>query len=387
MRSYLSRVAICAALSALDSALAIATEPNETFQSATVVPSGEFLISDSLGSSRGSFPDTLLGIRDFINRIYLDDDNGSPVGDGRASGLRNVQTNSGSINFSVTGVSDLDFSGAHEEAGDFKVFVNVYDLFDDLVDSFTETQTLAPGIVQDFDFADAEWLGGSYDVYIDNTVGTAAADVDFYTFTGLAPGSRFVAQTVDPSNSGIDTYMGWFDANGSLLTSNDDQTESFLSVIEGAVPAEGKLTFGVTGTLDEEFVGMHFEEGPYQLKLDMNLAGVDGDFNQNHAVDAADYVVWRKNLGPGDLPNDGGASPGFVDEADYSVWRANFGAMAANLRSNNSATVPEPPGHALAVLVSYLVVHFHALVRGHADRRKALRQPTNPAVLYGSRAT
>jgi hypothetical protein len=53
-----------------------------------------------------------------------------------------------------------------------------------------------------------------------------------------------------------------------------------------------------------------------------------GDFNLNGIVDAADYVVWRKNAGrtvsasrlEGDATGDG-----VVDSADYGIWKQNFG--------------------------------------------------------------
>jgi hypothetical protein len=49
-----------------------------------------------------------------------------------------------------------------------------------------------------------------------------------------------------------------------------------------------------------------------------------GDYNNNGVVDAADYVVWRKNLNQSvTLPND--STPGTVSPEDYNVWRANFG--------------------------------------------------------------
>jgi hypothetical protein len=64
--------------------------------------------------------------------------------------------------------------------------------------------------------------------------------------------------------------------------------------------------------------------------------GLPGDYNNNGAVDAADYVLWRNN--PASLENEG-ASPGVVDQADYTFWRTQFGkgtALAA------AAAVPEP---------------------------------------------
>jgi hypothetical protein len=53
-----------------------------------------------------------------------------------------------------------------------------------------------------------------------------------------------------------------------------------------------------------------------------------GDYNQDQTVDAADYVLWRKNLGksPG-LPNED-ATPGIVTHEDRTIWRANLGKTA-----------------------------------------------------------
>src|SRR5215813_4339842 len=56
-----------------------------------------------------------------------------------------------------------------------------------------------------------------------------------------------------------------------------------------------------------------------------------GDFNNNGTVDAADYVVWRKNLnGPYALPNDNGLGTP-VSSAHYDLWRSSFGNTGAGL--------------------------------------------------------
>jgi DNA-binding beta-propeller fold protein YncE len=63
-----------------------------------------------------------------------------------------------------------------------------------------------------------------------------------------------------------------------------------------------------------------------------------GDYNGNHVVDAADYVVWRDRLGTtAALPGD--VTPGLVSEDDYVVWRMNFGRSVSG---GAAAAVPEP---------------------------------------------
>lgn len=79
-----------------------------------------------------------------------------------------------------------------------------------------------------------------------------------------------------------------------------------------------------------------FDELRYGASLEdvvLLPSGLDGDFNLDGIVDAADYVVWRKN------------DPGNTD--DYDLWRTNFGAgdSAGGGRSSvDATTVPEPAG-------------------------------------------
>jgi len=64
--------------------------------------------------------------------------------------------------------------------------------------------------------------------------------------------------------------------------------------------------------------------------------GVQGDYNGNGVVDAADYVLWRKG---GTLQNEVD-TPGTVNAADYDAWRARFGNTSGS--GSGNAAVPEP---------------------------------------------
>jgi hypothetical protein len=75
-----------------------------------------------------------------------------------------------------------------------------------------------------------------------------------------------------------------------------------------------------------------------------------GDYNQNGAVDTADYVLWRKRLGTGALANEGGVSNNLVDQADYDFWRSRFGANAPPDLGPVAASVPEPTAWFLLTL-------------------------------------
>jgi len=87
-----------------------------------------------------------------------------------------------------------------------------------------------------------------------------------------------------------------------------------------------------------------------------------GDYNEDGVVDAADYVVWRDNLGSAaSLPND--LTPGVTAE-DYGVWKAHFGETAAVAAS--AIGVPEPSTQAM-LLFGSILIH---VCRSHADSRR-----------------
>jgi len=73
--------------------------------------------------------------------------------------------------------------------------------------------------------------------------------------------------------------------------------------------------------------------------------GLDGDFNEDGKVDAADYVAWRKN-GANPLPNDAGLT---TSAARFDLWRANFGNMQMPGGGADTA-VPEPAAGALGLI-------------------------------------
>ena len=62
------------------------------------------------------------------------------------------------------------------------------------------------------------------------------------------------------------------------------------------------------------------------------LAPYNGDYNGNHVVDAADYVLWRKGLGT------------TYTQSDYYVWRSQYGQTVPGAGSgmDSHAAVPEP---------------------------------------------
>jgi hypothetical protein len=150
-----------------------------------------------------------------------------------------------------------------------------------------------------------------------------------------------------------------------------------LSLINGYVPslADPLLTIlsasSVSGTFASvvQPVGMPaglvfdviYNANNVQLMVSEELPLL-GDYNQDAAVNAADYVVWRKNDGTmNPLPND--AIGGMIGDAQYDQWRTHFGEIAGG-GASAVATVPEPGSALMIVLVIAMAsLRGRALVR------------------------
>ena len=71
-----------------------------------------------------------------------------------------------------------------------------------------------------------------------------------------------------------------------------------------------------------------------------SVLGLDGDYNNDGKVDAADYVVWRQNEGTTNaLPNDLHGET--IGANQYNTWRANYGMMLP-ASGGGAIAVPEP---------------------------------------------
>ena len=91
-----------------------------------------------------------------------------------------------------------------------------------------------------------------------------------------------------------------------------------------------------------------------------------GDYNQDGIVDAADYTVWRDNLGAADESALGGNGDGEngVDAGDYALWRGNFGATLGSGSGELSETaVPEPATALLLLGTPAIFFYLRRVVR------------------------
>jgi beta-glucanase (GH16 family) len=100
---------------------------------------------------------------------------------------------------------------------------------------------------------------------------------------------------------------------------------------------------------------------PQKLEVDyvrvwQKQTGTPGDYNNDGAIDAADYSVWRDSLGQSGigLPADGSGN-GTVGAEDYDLWKANFSGELPAGAGASSSNVPEPSA-AIPIGVGMLVV-------------------------------
>jgi hypothetical protein len=110
-----------------------------------------------------------------------------------------------------------------------------------------------------------------------------------------------------------------------------------ISLANGFVPSLNDaftvLTFGsVSGNFTTynlpTFNGLTFAATQLLNSISLQVVESIGDFNHDNAVNAADYVVWRKT----------GGSPD-----DYNTWRANIGQpTGSGSGAGANAAVPEP---------------------------------------------
>jgi len=75
--------------------------------------------------------------------------------------------------------------------------------------------------------------------------------------------------------------------------------------------------------------------GDVLVAFNLAAPGLTGDYNNDGTVDAADYVVWRR---------DDGTQQGYDD------WRANFGMSLPGAGGGSGGAVPEPASFALVML-------------------------------------
>jgi hypothetical protein len=147
-----------------------------------------------------------------------------------------------------------------------------------------------------------------------------------------------------------------------------------IGATNGAHDPEDETDLGITGLLDDVRVYDHLlsETEVDDLYAMANLLGTPGDFNSDGAVDAADYVMWRKNDGSENaLENDNDLGTP-VGPAHYDLWRTNFGSPPSGGAAVDMAAsgVPEP-GTGCLIALAIAAIAGGRRVRSRAPLHRA----------------
>jgi glucose/arabinose dehydrogenase len=136
-------------------------------------------------------------------------------------------------------------------------------------------------------------------------------------------------------------------AGGRLFYFDPDSASTireFNFEVGSEIPANGGGNIFSISQGDDGELYVMFGNGDIKLLAAPTLPG---DYNGDHVVNAADYTVWRNNLGTtAVLPND--PIGGEIGTAQYDQWKNNFGE--GNSGVGSAAGVPEPGTLSLVVL-------------------------------------
>lgn len=134
-----------------------------------------------------------------------------------------------------------------------------------------------------------------------------------------------------------------------LNSSGNHWAEDTMSIVYGGTAAQEasmdpNIQVGTRKYLTKLDAGALIDIG--WTLVEPEIIGLAGDYNGDGTVDAADYTIYRDNLGSTSQLAADGSGNGVIDLADYNVWTNAYG----NSSSSSSATgVPEPSSWLLAV--------------------------------------
>jgi hypothetical protein len=192
-----------------------------------------------------------------------------------------------------------------------------------------------------------------------------------------SPATAIASNQFDLTMIGIEVAHGFFDANISSLAFPEAEQAGRLDLADPEDPTTGTNctdhfnpganscgtdmgSYSVSGDTATLTVPLNFHIGggtpvvqftgtfTATASLVEEPDDLIGDYNEDGTVNAADYAVWRDNVGSTDtLPNDD--IGGMIGQDHYNQWRAAFG----NTSGGGSAAVPEPAGMALGIIAMF----------------------------------
>jgi hypothetical protein len=171
-------------------------------------------------------------------------------------------------------------------------------------------------------------------------------------WVGLGGETRYLGVRIDLQDQGFsgNAFPG---SNGA--EDIDDPANYWYGWIGVRITNEADATGEVVGYAYETELGTAILAGDVGTSI-----GLPGDYNGDSTVDAADYTIWRDNLGlmggatasQGDGNNDGN-----VTTEDYNIWKTNFGQSNMGFgAATPTSAVPEPSSILIAIVTGLMFI-------------------------------
>ena len=209
------------------------------------------------------------------------------------------------------------------------------------------------------------------------SIGSNPVSFDFYQFNSdshsLNPGTWNSLSNQDFQTAGAGTHQQWQEMGGSDIHALGEVFLASYSMLE----TEATQSIGIAynnAINGEDLVFKYRAPSGQVVEGEVIYIGeappkLPGDFNNDGIVDAADYTVWRNNLGAAEwVLNGNGNGSGLVDGEDYTLWKNKLGTASPTVLASTTNSVPEP-----TTLVGVVVV-FAGLWRVRHGSRRCMPQ-------------
>ncbi len=303
-------------------------------------------------------PDTYIFLFDKDDNVVAQDNDSSPLGNGKASAvfdlapIPNGDDSGATVRIGLTGRPDgidgrfngLFFNAPHQQIGEATVFVRYFDGMGVMIGQDEYVADFQTGLDAFRINYEVPMGTESVDVIVDNTTDmiTYKGDVDFYELDCFPAACDVRIKVVGGMDHDCDTIplvMGWYDKNGNLITCFEETTEDGFVFMDVISDANGRVRLAISGAGDCDFDGLLDDGGMGGARtietpcVDLPpYHGVSGVYvfcweitkhepgDGGGGDDNGDLFIMLQN---GDLNMDGG-----VDVVDLAIMINNWGWTA-----------------------------------------------------------
>jgi hypothetical protein len=169
-------------------------------------------------------------------------------------------------------------------------------------------------------------------------LGTGVLDISDAVLAANSQSMQFELAAIGASDqvqltnvaTGLNIGSGVLEFNDFVFTNLGGLTSGPYTLFDTGLPIIGTLGSSLSGSIGAFSATLGLGDGGNDIVLTVSGGSPPGDFNGDGSVNAADYVVWRRN--PGNFPLNA-----------YDIWRANFGnPPGSGSGLGTDAAVPEP---------------------------------------------